>query len=86
MKFIRRQRFIKQYAKLPARQQRVVDKALILFATNPHDPRLHNHLLKGSLKGKHAIAAAFDLRIVFIVEGKYEVVTLLAVGSHEEVY
>lgn len=74
------------YRKLERRKKKAVDEAIDLFARHPFDPALNNHQLKGVLKGRRSISAGFDLRIVFREEGKYAFVSMIKVGSHEEVY
>lgn len=78
--------FIKQYRKLKKSDKSKVDNALIVFEKNPHDPLLKNHGLVGKLTGKRAISAGFDLRIIFELEGEYVTVTMLAVGTHNQIY
>ena len=78
--------FKKVYQKLPLKHRTQVDSALKLFQEDPHHPDLYNHALKGNLKGKRSIAAGFDLRIIFEVEGDYVLVIFLALGAHEKVY
>lgn len=78
--------FEKQYAKLSLSLRSKVDVALLLFKKNPLDRVLHNHSLKGKLEGRRSIAAAFDLRLIFTVEGDYVVVQFLEVGTHNQVY
>lgn len=78
--------FVKQYTKLQKNYRIKVDEAILLFEKNPHDPLLKNHALTGKLSGKRSIAAGFDLRIVFVVEGDYAVAIMLAVGTHNKVY
>lgn len=78
--------FIKQYQKLQKTHQSKVDQALKLFEKNPNNPILKNHALAGRLSGKRSIAAGFDVRIVFEMEGHYVTVTMLAVGTHNQVY
>lgn len=78
--------FLKDYARLQAPQRQKVDLALRRFLKNPQDLTLRNHPLKGVLTGKRAISAAFNLRIVFKVEGDYVRVLMLSVGTHNQVY
>jgi len=60
------------------------------MAENPDDPRLKTHHLSGQLRGLHASSAAYDCRIVFSKQKNRrtgaEVLLLLNIGSHEEVY
>jgi len=86
MKIKHHRTFRKQYRKLPVRLQKKVNNTLLLFQKDPHNRDLYNHPLKGDLKGRRAITVIHDLRIIFEIEGKYEKVTLLSVGSHDAVY
>jgi addiction module RelE/StbE family toxin len=78
--------FIKQYRRLRKSDRGKVDSALEVFENNPKDIRLYNHALVGKLEGKRSISAGFDLRIIIKVEGDYVFVTMLAVGTHSQVY
>ena len=44
---------------------RKTDTTLRLFLTDPLNPSLRNHALKGKLKGLRAISVTSDLRIIF---------------------
>ena len=74
--FARRQRRL-----LPA-EARAVVIALVRVEANPRDPRLRTHKLEGG--ERWACSYAYDGRIVFRWIG--DVITLLALGSHDEVY
>lgn len=78
--------FVKQYQKLNKSDRGKVDSALIAFEKNPKDTQLNNHPLIGKLIGQRSISAGFDLRIIFKVDGEYVLVTMLAVGTHNQVY
>jgi len=54
------------------------------LSNNPFDPTLHTHQLSGNLKGKYACSLTHDLRIVFRLYD--DIVHLLDIGSHDEVY
>lgn len=54
------------------------------MAKDLSDPRLHTHPLSGNLKGKYACSLTSDLRIVFTL--KDDVIHLLDIGPHDEVY
>ncbi|MBP7114009.1 MAG: type II toxin-antitoxin system mRNA interferase toxin, RelE/StbE family [Candidatus Peribacteraceae bacterium] len=79
-------RFVKQMEKLQKHQKIAVTDAIDLFRHHPLDPSLHNHALRGPMKGARAISAGFDLRIIFEERDRYTLVIILAVGTHEEVY
>ena len=78
--------FTKSYKKLSQQEQGKVDAALEVFREDPFEPILRNHELKGNLKGKRAISAGFDLRIIYSEEGDHAVVYLLKTGTHNQVY
>lgn len=86
MKLYFKKSFIKQYAKLKKPDQVKIDQALELFVDNPYHPQLHNHALVGKLTGKRAVSAGFDLRIIFESKKDYITVTMLAVGTHNQIY
>ncbi len=60
------------------------EKLLAKLANNPFDPALHTHPLTGVLKGKYACSLTHDLRVVFRLYD--DIVHLLDIGSHDEVY
>lgn len=63
---------------------------LELLAENPFHPSLDTHKLKGKLEGLWACTVSYDCRIVFeFVHEKSsnrEVILLVDIGTHEEVY
>ena len=75
--------------KNPALQSQI-EAALRRMADDPNDPRLKTHHLSGQLAGLHACSVAYDCRIVF-ARKKHpktgaEVLLLINLGTHEEVY
>ena len=75
--------------KNPALQPQI-ETALRRRAENLNDPRLKTHHLSGQLAGLHACSVAYDCRIVFARQKHpktgAEVLLLINIGSHEEVY
>lgn len=61
----------------------ILDK-LTLLLKNPKDPKLKTHELKGNLKGILAASITYDYRVVFYLED--DLIYLLNIGSHDEVY
>jgi mRNA-degrading endonuclease YafQ of YafQ-DinJ toxin-antitoxin module len=61
---------------------------LLILGEDAFDPRLGSHKLKGDLAGLWACSAGYDLRIVFRIgkRNDEEVVLLVSVGTHDEVY
>lgn len=86
MKIIRRKSFIKSYKALSKKWREKTDTTLRLFLTDPLNPSLRNHALKGKLKGLRAISVTSDLRIIFEEKDGYTIVILVCVGTHNQVY
>ncbi|AFZ14916.1 addiction module toxin, RelE/StbE family [Crinalium epipsammum PCC 9333] len=67
-----------------------IDNKLKLLATDPYDPILRTHRLKGKLSGAWACSVEYDCRIVFIFEQNEETneeeILLIDIGTHDEVY
>jgi addiction module RelE/StbE family toxin len=61
---------------------------LVALQNDALDPRLGSHKLKGDLAGLWACSAGYDLRIVFEIAKRNdeEVILLVSVGTHDEVY
>jgi mRNA-degrading endonuclease YafQ of YafQ-DinJ toxin-antitoxin module len=81
-RFEARPNFRRRYRKLAELERGAVDRALRLLAADPRDPRLRTHKLEGG--ARWACSYAYDGRIVFTWEA--EVITLLDVGTHDDVY
>jgi len=75
--------------KNPALQSQI-ETTLRRMAENLNDPRLKTHHLSGQLAGLHACSVAYDCRVVFSRQKHpktgAEVLLLVNIGSHEEVY
>ncbi len=54
------------------------------FAADPLDPLLRTHKLKGGLDGYWAFSVDDDLRVLF--RRDTDTFTLIALGSHDEIY
>jgi mRNA-degrading endonuclease YafQ of YafQ-DinJ toxin-antitoxin module len=81
-RFESRPNFRRRYRKLTEPDRRAVERALRLLSASPRDPRLRTHKLEGS--ERWACSYAYDGRIVFIWEA--DLITLLDVGTHDDVY
>ena len=53
---------------------------------NPFHNSLKTHKLSGNLSEFYACSLTFEYRIVMIIEIKDEEITLINIGSHDEVY
>jgi mRNA interferase YafQ len=73
----------------PTLPQRTLE-VLARLAANPFDPALKTHKLRGQLAGLWACWVEYDCRIIFAFEtdpdGGNELVVLVDIGSHDEVY
>ena len=78
-------KFKKQYQKLPKKMQAAFDERLRLFLSNPTDPRLRLHPLKGTFAGYWSINITGDLRALFYREGQ-DIVIFALIGTHSELY
>ena len=73
----------------PELEQRIKER-LALLATDPFEPLLETHKLKGKLAGTWSCSVDYDCRIVFEFvenpETQEEEIFLIDIGSHDEVY
>ena len=65
---------------------RQYEKTLLLLEQNPYHPSLRMHPLKGKLKGLHSVSINISYRITIELVISEQSITLISVGSHEEVY
>ena len=84
MRVIASSRFLRRAKKLREPHASMLRAALRRFATDPQDPLLRMHKLKGELSEYWAFSADDDLRVLFRWEG--EMAFLVNLGSHDEVY
>ena len=78
----------KRFLKRRPQAAQDLQATLELLAQDAFDPRLKTHKLTGDLQGIWACSGAYDLRILFEFtqhEGA-EVILLLTMGTHDEVY
>jgi addiction module RelE/StbE family toxin len=75
--------------KRPALQPKV-ESVLQFLSSDPFEPSLQTHKLKGQLAGSWACTVEYDCRIVFDFvkqpETNEEEILLIDIGSHDEVY
>jgi addiction module RelE/StbE family toxin len=67
-----------------------IEEILRQMQVDVFHPALGTHKLSGDLKGLWACSCGYDCRIVFAIEPEaepgLEVILLLDIGTHEEVY
>ncbi len=70
-------------------QERILD-TLDELVVDPFQPKLKTHKLKGRLDGLWASTVEYDCRIIFLFapdpQGGEDVIVLVDLGSHDEVY
>ena len=81
-------RSMKQLGKKDRRAFAAIRTTLVMLQDDAFDPKLGSHKLKGDLAGLWACSAGYDLRIVFEIakHSSDEVILLVSVGTHDEVY
>jgi len=82
----RNKSFVKNYAKLTRKLQDKTDIILIEFSKNPFLEILRNHTL--TWKYDWCISITWDYRIIFreLSDWKYELIELLKVWTHSQLY
>ena len=76
--------FIKQAKNLNPQTRKKLEERLRLFAQAPFHPTLHNHLLKGELKGYRSINITGDIRALYLKKSDEAIFD--TVGSHSQLY
>ncbi len=81
-------RAVKRLGKQDRAALAAIRSTLEILQENPFDPRLGSHKLKGHLAGLWSCSAGYDLRIVFEISkhNDEEIILLVSVGTHDEVY
>ena len=85
--------FRKSYKKFIAKKpllKPLIQSALLKLEEEPFLPELKTHKLSGNLFGLYACSCGYDCRIIFSIEkdrkSKSEVILLIDIGTHDEVY
>ena len=86
-------KFKRSYRKFVKRDrslQKRIDEALSLMRDDVFYPPLGTHKLSGELVGLWACSCGYDCRIIFALESDpgsgEEIILLLDIGTHDEVY
>ena len=79
---------MKRLGKKDRRAFSAIRATLLMLQDDAFDPRLGSHKLSGDLAGFWACSAGYDLRILFeiVKRNDAEVILLVSVGTHDEVY
>lgn len=78
-------KFDKQFRKQPQKIQQEFAKRIALFLIDAHSPILNIHKLSGTLKDYWSFNVSGDIRVVFDKQLE-DLVVLVAIGSHSELY
>jgi len=88
MKILYKKKFAKAYRKLSPKNQLKVDATIQKFHENVRDSALRNHSLKWSYLWFRSLDVTGDIRIIFreLSDGSYEVVEMVNIGTHSQLY
>lgn len=85
--------FIKAYKKFVSKKPHLklaIDKSISMLEEDCYSPLLSTHKLTGKLIGTLACSCGYDCRILFTIEkdtkSNKEVILLIDIGTHNEVY
>lgn len=76
--------FIKQAKKLSPRVREQIIERIELFSTNPLDPFLRNHVLKGVWREYGSINITGDYRALYLIRGNEVICD--HIGTHAQLY
>jgi addiction module RelE/StbE family toxin len=83
-------RAFRKFVKRNADLQKRIEEILQLMETDVYAPTLGMHKLSGNLDGLQSCSCGYDCRIVFSLEKgsepNTEVIVLIDLGTHDEVY
>ena len=82
-------RALKKFTRNNNKLQSKIEKTISLMATDLASSKLGTHKLSGKLSGLLSCSCGYDCRIVFSLEkdeNDEELIILLDVGTHDEVY
>ena len=85
MKFKYEKTFLRDLKKLKQSQRQEAIKRIKLFQRAPRHPLLHDHPLKGRLKGLRSINLSGDLRAHYRFDGVNNII-FLRLGTHSTLY
>ncbi|OGH62113.1 MAG: hypothetical protein A2848_01395 [Candidatus Magasanikbacteria bacterium RIFCSPHIGHO2_01_FULL_50_8] len=78
--------YLKRFHRLSPFIKRLTERTIQIFKENPFDPRLHNHVLHGSMNGRRAISVTHEVRIIFEEKDSHTIILFLDIGRHDQVY
>lgn len=78
--------FKKQFKKIPPKTQKRFQERLDLFLQEPTHPLLKVHSLTAKYAGCMSMNITADVRLIFEVLDEKELISLIAIGSHSQLY
>lgn len=83
-------RAFKRYVRKNPQLKSKIVTVLELLVNDPFHPSLKSHKLRGQLEGLWACSVEYDCRIVFVFRQdsntNEELIVLIDIGTHDEVY
>jgi mRNA interferase YafQ len=83
-------RAFRKFVRYDTRLQKQIEETIRRMENDVFSPTLGTHKLSGVLTGLRACTCGYDCRIIFALEqdanSDEEVIVLLNIGSHDEVY
>ncbi len=83
-------RAFRKFVRRDARLQKRIEDTLMQMQQDVFAPSLGTHKLSGTLEGLRASSCGYNCRIVFSIEQNpvdgVQVIVLLDIGTHDEVY
>ncbi len=83
-------RAFRKFVRRNARLRKRIENTLMQIQNDVFAASLGTHKLSGMLEGLRACSCGYDCRIVFAIESNHtggnEVIVLLDIGTHDEVY
>jgi addiction module RelE/StbE family toxin len=86
MQVLLHKNFVKKYKKLPTTLQKIFVERTQLLLTDPTNPMLKIHSLKGRLKSHKSMNITGDYRALFIIDEEDQTITFLNIGTHSSLY
>ena len=89
MKLVKDDDYKRKERKFFKKRPHLIDKygeVLEKLKTNPFDPSLKTHKLKGDLSEFYAFSLTYEYRIICVFLVQNETIVLVDIGSHDEVY
>jgi mRNA-degrading endonuclease YafQ of YafQ-DinJ toxin-antitoxin module len=75
-------KFFKKHPQLIERYSKILQA----LSSNPFEPSLKMHQLKGNLSDFHSLSLTYEYRIVLILKIVDDEAILFNIGTHDEVY